>query len=123
MKRAIRVIGLTFAVTVGGLMAGAFLVSPLAAETPWVKPAALAFAAISVVAALVTWLKPARTAVPLTVVAPAGSSPRTPNAVQALAARGTNAIEIARQTRMPIDAVSLLLAISTVSRQLQPPAA
>jgi len=123
MKRALRIIGLTLAVTVGGLLAGAFLVSPLAAETPWVKPAALAFAAIAVMSALVTWLKPARTAMPLPTIAAAGSSPRTPNAVQALAARGTNAIEIARQTRMPIDAVSLLLAMSTVSRQLQPPAA
>lgn len=134
----IRFAALVVAVMTGGLMAGAFLVSPLASELPWVQPATLALAAAAVMYALVSWLKPARVAMPFPSLAAAGATatpatasrtshtphtPRTPNAVQALAARGTNAIEIARQTRMPIDAVSLLLAVSAGSRQLQPPAA
>jgi hypothetical protein len=121
MKRALRMLGLTLAVTAGGLMVGAFLVSPLASETPWMQPALLAFAAIAVMSALVAWLKPARVATPLSGYTTSPGGARTPNTVHAMAASGSNAIEIARQTRMPIDAVALLLAMSTISRQLQPP--
>ena len=49
MKSALRILGVVLAVVVGGVMAGAFLVSPLAAETPWVQPAVLALASIAVI--------------------------------------------------------------------------
>jgi len=48
---------------------------------------------------------------------------QTPRAVHALAATGATATDIAWKTRLPIDAVQLLLAISTGTRQFQPPAA
>jgi hypothetical protein len=48
---------------------------------------------------------------------------QTPRAVEALAATGASAGDIAWKTGLPIDAVRLLLAISTATRQLQPPAA
>lgn len=48
---------------------------------------------------------------------------RTPRAVEALAASGASTTDIARRTGLPIDAIQLLLAISTGSRQLQPPTA
>ena len=48
---------------------------------------------------------------------------RTPRAVQALAASGTSPSEISWRTGLPVDAIALLLAISTVPRQLQPPTA
>ncbi len=52
-----------------------------------------------------------------------GRPDRTPRAVQALAASGTSPSEISWRTGLPVDAIALLLAISTVPRQLQPPAA
>lgn len=48
---------------------------------------------------------------------------RTPRAVEALAASGASTSDIARRTGLPIDAIQLLLAISTGARQLQPPTA
>jgi gas vesicle protein len=48
---------------------------------------------------------------------------RTPKAVEALAASGASTADIAQRTGLPIDAVSLLLSISTGSRQVQPPSA
>jgi hypothetical protein len=52
-----------------------------------------------------------------------GKKQRTPRAVEALAASGASASDIAWRTGLPIDAVQLLLSISTGSRQLQPPTA
>ncbi len=52
-----------------------------------------------------------------------GRPDRTPRAVQALAASGTSPSEISWRTGLPVDAIALLLAISTVPRQLQPPTA
>ena len=48
---------------------------------------------------------------------------RTPRAVEALAATGASTSDIAWRTGLPIDAVQLLLAISSAPRQLQPPTA
>ena len=48
---------------------------------------------------------------------------RTPQAVEAMAANGASTTDIAWRTGLPIDAVQLLLAISSAPRQLQPPAA
>ena len=48
---------------------------------------------------------------------------QTPRAVEALAASGVSTTDIAWKTGLPIDAVQLLLAISTGTRRLQPPAA
>jgi hypothetical protein len=48
---------------------------------------------------------------------------RTPKAVEALAASGASTSDIAWRTGLPIDAVTLLLAISSGARQLQPPTA
>ena len=48
---------------------------------------------------------------------------RTPRAVEALAATGASTADIAWRTGLPIDAVQLLLAISSAPRQLQPPTA
>ncbi len=48
---------------------------------------------------------------------------RSPSAVEALAASGTSAAEIAWKTGLPLDAVQLLLAISSGPRQLHPPTA
>ena len=52
-----------------------------------------------------------------------GKADRTPRAVQALAAAGTAPSEISWRTGLPLDAVALLLAMSTTARQLQPPTA
>ena len=52
-----------------------------------------------------------------------GNRSKTPRAVEALAASGASTTDIAWRTGLPIDAVRLLLALSTVSRQLHPPAA
>ena len=52
-----------------------------------------------------------------------GKRHQTPRAVEALAASGASATDIAWKTGLPIDAVQLLLAISSGARQLQPPAA
>jgi hypothetical protein len=152
MKRLAAVTGLVLAVTVGGVMAGAFLVSPLAATIPWVLPAAAVLALVAVVAMLTVWMEPAAKGAAVRIgstpaqagrpvrmhaaTAPHGASSfalpgfslggkidRTPKHVQALAAAGTTLVEIARRTRLPVDAVSLLLSISTASRQLQPPTA
>ena len=49
-----------------------------------------------------------------------GRPDRTPRAVQALAASGTSPSEISWRTGLSVDAIALLLAISTVPRQLQP---
>lgn len=54
---------------------------------------------------------------------PVGKNQRTPRAVEALAASGASTSDIARRTGLPIDAIQLLLAISTGARQLQPPTA
>lgn len=51
------------------------------------------------------------------------SHSKTPRAVEALAASGASAPDIAWRTGLPLDAVQLLLAISTGARQLQPPTA
>ncbi len=48
---------------------------------------------------------------------------RTPRAVEALAASGTAPSEISWRTGLPVDAVAMLLALSTAQRQLQPPSA
>ncbi|MBL0173480.1 MAG: hypothetical protein IPP90_22870 [Gemmatimonadaceae bacterium] len=83
---------------------------------------------------------PQRTLVPVTGDAPAasfslsrltprssarvgGKRHRTPRAVEALAATGASTTDIAWRTGLPIDAVQLLLAISSAPRQLQPPTA
>lgn len=52
-----------------------------------------------------------------------GKADRSPRTVHAMAAAGTAPAEISWRTGMPLDAVSLLLAISSASRQLQPPTA
>jgi|GEM_PF-2498669 len=52
-----------------------------------------------------------------------GKHQRTPRAVEAMAASGASASDIAWKTGLPFDAVQLLLAISTGPRQLQPPTA
>lgn len=52
-----------------------------------------------------------------------GKRQQTPRAVEALAATGATTSDIAWKTGLPIDAVQLLLSISTGARQLQPPAA
>ena len=53
----------------------------------------------------------------------AGNRQRTPRAVEAMAATGASTPDIAWRTGLPIDAVQLLLAISSAPRQLQPPTA
>ncbi len=153
MGGALRMLGvvvLLLGVTVGGVMAGALFVSPAATAMPWLKPAVAAVAALVAVAALAVWLKPAakpadkasaksKPSVKATAksAAPSFSMPtlsmpslslggkvdRTPRAVQALAAAGTAPTEISWRTGLPLDAVALLLAMSTASRQLQPPTA
>lgn len=151
LGRIAAVTGLVLSVTVGGVMAGAFFVSPLAATIPWVLPAVAVVAIIAVMAMLTVWLEPAtkgaavrigkssaseREAVAgapgMSYATPSFSMPsfslggkvdRTPKGVQALAAAGTTLTDIARRTRLPVDAVSLLLSISAASRQLQPPTA
>lgn len=52
-----------------------------------------------------------------------GKRQRTPRAVEALAATGASNSDIAWRTGLPIDAIQVLLAISTATRQLQPPTA
>ena len=156
MKRFLAVTGLVLAVTVGGVMAGALLVSPLAASKPWVIPAVAGIALVAVMAMLVVWMQPttkgpavriaSRTSSPARAAAShatgshslshskaslsfaprfslGGKPDRTPKAVYALAAHGSTLTEIARRTGLAVDAVSLMLAMSAASRQLQPPTA
>ena len=167
MKRILAVTGLVLAVTIGGVMAGALLVSPLAASKPWVIPTVAGIALVAVMAMLMVWMQPVTSGPAVRIggrmpspsrpatshasrpsgahafahaVAPplpslpslssfaprfslGGKPDRTPKAVHALAAAGTTLTEIARRTGLPVDAVTLVLAISTASRQLQPPTA
>ena len=54
----------------------------------------------------------------------ASRTSRTPKAVVALAESGASATDIARRTRMPLDAVSMCLSMGSMGgRQLQPPTA
>lgn len=54
----------------------------------------------------------------------ASRTSRTPKAVVALAESGASATDIARRTRMPLDAVSMCLSMGSMgARQLQPPTA
>ncbi len=141
-RSAIHMMGvalLVLGVTVGGVMAGALFVSPAANSMPWLRPAVAVVTALVAIIALVVWLKPAgKPAAKATArSAPAFSMPsismpslslggkadRTPRVVQALAAAGTAPTEISWRTGLPLDAVALLLAMSTASRQLQPPTA
>lgn len=64
-----------------------------------------------------------RAASPRTPARSGSRDSRTPKAVEALAASGASTSDIAWRTGLPIDAVNLLLAISSGSRQLQPPTA
>ncbi len=64
-------------------------------------------------------LTPVRGAAPLS-AGRAISGKRTPGAVEALAASGASAPDIARRTGLPLDAVQLLLTISTGPRQFHP---
>lgn len=153
MRGLLRVLGLgllMLGVTVGGVMAGALFTSPAATSMPWLRPAVAVGAALVAIVALVAWLKPARpaasSAANATPAKPAvksarsasaflmptlsmpsislgGKADRTPRTVQALAAAGTAPTEISWRTGLPLDAVALLLAMSTASRQLQPPTA
>lgn len=122
LGRAAAVTALVLAVTAGGVMAGAFFVSPLAASIPWVLPAVAVVAIVAVMAMITVWMEPATKGATVR-IAKASAGDRTPKHVQALAAAGTTLTEIARRTRLPVDAVSMLLSISTASRQLQPPTA
>lgn len=135
MKGTLSMIALVIVVTVGGLMAGALFVSPVVSSMPWVLPSVGGVAATAVIGALVVYLKPVRSEQAAgraarsesTIAMPSlsfgGKSDRTPRAVQALADAGKAPTEIAWRTGLPVDAVALLLAISTASRQLQPPTA
>jgi len=147
MKRIAAVTAMVIAVTIGGVMAGAFLVSPLAATKPWVLPTVAGIAIVTVMAMLTVWLEPATTGATVRIgrngsapdrgsasptslpafsranFARSGRIDRTPKAVQALAEAGTALTEIARRTGLAVDAVSLLLAMSTASRQVPPPTA
>jgi hypothetical protein len=156
MKRLVVVTGLVLAVTVGGVMAGALLVSPLAASKPWVIPTVAGIAIVAVMAMLMVWMQPVTSGPAVRIASPpspsraalsqvsqakshsqampslsfgragfslGGKADRTPKAVHALAAAGTTLTEIARRTGLPVDAVTLVLAISAASRQLQPPTA
>ena len=146
VKQVLLVTALVVGVTVGGVAAGAFLVSPrmkalVAATKGAITSERLAVGAgVLLLGFLLTVLTPRitralrklrargrRGSTPRTVVAlpePAvGRSDRTPRAVQALAQQGARPTEIAWRTGLPVDAVSLLLAMSTASRQLQPPTA
>lgn len=64
-------------------------------------------------------LTPARGSAPLG-VGRVSAKKRTPSAVEALAASGASAPDIARRTGLPLDAVQLLLTISTGPRQFHP---
>jgi len=149
LRSVLRTMGLVvlmIAVTVGGTLAGALFVSPAATSIPWLRPTVAVVAALVAAAAIWRWLKPARkTARGEIASAPAFSIPslvstismpsisslslggsksdRTPRAVHALAAAGTAPAEISWRTGLPVDAVALLLAMSSASRQLRPPTA
>jgi hypothetical protein len=62
---------------------------------------------------------PARSAAPLG-TGRVSNKKRTPSAVEALAASGASAPDIARRTGLPLDAVQLLLTISNGPRQFHP---
>jgi hypothetical protein len=64
-------------------------------------------------------LTPARGAAPLA-AGRVSAKKRTPSAVEALAASGASAADIARRTGLPLDAVQLLLTISNGPRQFHP---
>lgn len=131
-RKLLPILGVTaivLAVTVGGIVAGALVVSPLATSLPWIKPAALALAGAAVAVSLASVLKrPPRLSRPSLVAVPSFTLPtmrltggaRTPRAVQALAESGNTITEIARRTSLSVDAVSMLLSMATTARQLSP---
>jgi hypothetical protein len=84
-------------------------------------------AILSIIGAVLALLLPSRArAVPSTRTAPTNSTRlapkkhRTPKAVEALAAAGASTADIAWKTGLPVDAVKLLLAISSGPRQVHP---
>ncbi len=134
--RVLGMIALLAAVTVGGVMAGALFTSPMAASMPWIRPAVIVVAIVGASIGLMLWLKPAKQSMPSmpTLSLPSFSMPsmslslggkgeRSQQAVQAMAAAGSAPTEISWRTGLPVDAVALLLAMSSASRQLQPPTA
>ncbi len=144
---------LAISVTVGGVLAGALVVAPVVAQasqpsatTSYVRKAvarALAarasllrdlpipvtryappvLAVISIVGALTAVFVRREPASVRSLGRVASNRLRTPRAVEAMAATGASTPDIAWRTGLPIDAVQLLLAISSAPRQLQPPAA
>lgn len=92
----------------------------------------LAGAATFVLGAVALWLfvrnsrGPAMSRVPAVVSAPAASrrpGRSTPKQVRALAEQGSSRVDIARRTGLPVDAITLLLAVSDPARQLPPSSA
>lgn len=91
--------------SITGALLALFLPSRDAGRQPTLRTAALT--------------TPARGAAPVG-AGRASAKKRTPSAVEALAASGASAPDIARRTGLPLDAVQLLLTISTGPRQFHP---
>ena len=137
MRGVLTTTALVIGVTVGSVAIGAGLVSPVTAKfmgqmmrvLSSITPEQYAIGGgVVTFALMLTVLTPRllRRRAPSTgaIAAPTLSfsrNDRTPRAVQALAQQGAQPTEIAWRTGLPVDAVSLLLAMSTASRQLQPP--
>ncbi len=128
VKRTLVTVALIAGVTVGGVMLGALLVSTPATKLVPPRVVELSIAGLLLLAAAIVGAQAFRdqTKSAQRRVAPApamslanasGRVDQTPRAVQALAQAGTAPVEIALRTRLPVDAVSMLLAMGSGARQ------
>ncbi len=111
-------------VSVVGLTMGALVISPASTRLPWLLPLMQGMALLTVVVTSAKWYRsrtsPAResrASALSRVTGERGMGVRTPQAVQALVNSGKPLPEIVRRTKMPHDAISLLLSLSRVHQQ------
>lgn len=119
--QALKLTALLVSVTVGGLLAGAWLMSPAWSARQRLLLVGTVMGGL-LLAAVGTWLhgylrdrraRRSRPAAAAPVISlRSGRHARTPKAVQALAASGAAPVEIAHRTGLPLDAVAMLLQLA-----------
>lgn len=122
LMQTLKIVALMIGVTVVGLVAGAWLMSPAISPRQRLLAAGGLMGTL-LLGAFAAWMrgmmidrrnKRSRTAAAAAPVITlrSGKVARTPKAVQALAASGAAPVEIAHRTGLPLDAVAMLLELA-----------
>ena len=116
---ALRTIVQITLVSAVGLAVGALVISPASNSVPWLMPVVHGLGALTLILAAAMWYRSRKSSSPEAhskagsrAIRQSQSASRTPQAVQALVRSGRPLPEIVRRTKMPHDAISLLLSIS-----------